>query len=70
VVEQEQDWLVERFEEHRPRLRAVAYWMLGLREAAVHGRAVPCPRRQDRRDGLYRRRRAPGPDRADAPRRL
>ena len=25
----ERDWLVERFEEHRPRLRAVAYRMLG-----------------------------------------
>ncbi|HXI20250.1 MAG TPA: sigma-70 family RNA polymerase sigma factor, partial [Gemmatimonadales bacterium] len=25
----EQDWLAERFEEHRPRLRAVAYRMLG-----------------------------------------
>jgi RNA polymerase sigma factor (sigma-70 family) len=26
---EERDWLVERFEEHRPRLRAVAYRMLG-----------------------------------------
>src|SRR4051812_16020355 len=26
---QERDWLAERFEEHRPRLRAVAYRMLG-----------------------------------------
>ena len=25
----EHDWLAERFEEHRPRLRAVAYRMLG-----------------------------------------
>src|SRR5919197_5031223 len=25
----ERDWLAERFEEHRPRLRAVAYRMLG-----------------------------------------
>jgi RNA polymerase sigma factor (sigma-70 family) len=25
----ERDWLIERFEEHRPRLRAVAYRMLG-----------------------------------------
>src|SRR3712207_1599073 len=25
----ERDWLVERFEEHRPRLRGVAYRMLG-----------------------------------------
>ena len=25
----EQEWLVERFEEHRTRLRAVAYRMLG-----------------------------------------
>ncbi len=25
----EPDWLAERFEEHRPRLRAVAYRMLG-----------------------------------------
>jgi len=25
----EQDWLAERFEEHRTRLRAVAYRMLG-----------------------------------------
>ena len=25
----ERDWLVERFEEHRPHLRAVAYRMLG-----------------------------------------
>src|SRR3954462_6671812 len=25
----EQDWLARRFEEHRPRLRAVAYRMLG-----------------------------------------
>ena len=25
----EQDWLALRFEEHRPRLRAVAYRMLG-----------------------------------------
>jgi DNA-directed RNA polymerase specialized sigma24 family protein len=25
----EQEWLAERFEEHRPRLRAVAYRMLG-----------------------------------------
>jgi hypothetical protein len=23
------EWLAERFEEHRARLRAVAYWMLG-----------------------------------------
>src|ERR687892_647991 len=26
---EERDWLAERFEEHRPRLRAVAYRMLG-----------------------------------------
>jgi DNA-directed RNA polymerase specialized sigma24 family protein len=25
----ERDWLAERFEEHRPELRAVAYRMLG-----------------------------------------
>jgi len=25
----ERDWLVERFEKHRPHLRAVAYRMLG-----------------------------------------
>ena len=25
----QQDWLTERFEEHRPRLRGVAYRMLG-----------------------------------------
>ena len=25
----ERDWLAERFQEHRPRLRAVAYRMLG-----------------------------------------
>jgi DNA-directed RNA polymerase specialized sigma24 family protein len=25
----ERDWLVERFEEHRPHVRAVAYRMLG-----------------------------------------
>src|SRR5262245_37907916 len=25
----EQDWLAERFEQHRPRLRAVSYRMLG-----------------------------------------
>jgi len=25
----ERDWLADRFEEHRPRLRAVAYRMLG-----------------------------------------
>ena len=25
----EQEWLAERFQEHRPRLRAVAYRMLG-----------------------------------------
>jgi RNA polymerase sigma-70 factor (ECF subfamily) len=28
-MDQERDWLAERFEEHRPRLRAVAYRMLG-----------------------------------------
>ena len=27
----EHDWLAQRFEEHRPRLRAVAYRMLGSR---------------------------------------
>jgi DNA-directed RNA polymerase specialized sigma24 family protein len=26
---EERDWLAERFEEHRPRLKAVAYRMLG-----------------------------------------
>jgi len=30
----ERDWLAERFEEHRPRLRAVAYRMLGSRSEA------------------------------------
>jgi RNA polymerase sigma-70 factor (ECF subfamily) len=30
----ERDWLAERFEEHRPRLRAVAYRMLGSRTEA------------------------------------
>ena len=28
-MDEERDWLAERFEEHRPRLRAVAYRMLG-----------------------------------------
>jgi DNA-directed RNA polymerase specialized sigma24 family protein len=30
----ERDWLAERFEEHRPQLRAVAYRMLGSRSEA------------------------------------
>src|SRR5918911_551940 len=30
----EQDWLVERFEEHRPHLRSVAYRMLGSQTEA------------------------------------
>jgi len=30
----ERDWLTERFEEHRPRLRAVAYRILGSRSEA------------------------------------
>jgi DNA-directed RNA polymerase specialized sigma24 family protein len=30
----ERDWLAERFEEHRPHLRAVAYRMLGSLEEA------------------------------------
>src|SRR5215212_55562 len=25
----EHDWLTQQFQEHRPRLRALAYWMLG-----------------------------------------
>jgi RNA polymerase sigma factor (sigma-70 family) len=29
VTEEERDWLAERFEEHRPHLRAVGYRMLG-----------------------------------------
>jgi RNA polymerase sigma-70 factor, ECF subfamily len=29
VTKQQQDWLAERFEEHRPHLRAVSYRMLG-----------------------------------------
>src|ERR1044071_260877 len=29
AVMDERDWLAERFQEHRPRLRAVAYRMLG-----------------------------------------
>jgi DNA-directed RNA polymerase specialized sigma24 family protein len=29
VTEDEQEWLAQRFEEHRGRLRAVAYRMLG-----------------------------------------
>ena len=47
----DQDWLAERFEEQRPRLRAVAYRMLGslddaddaVQEAWV-GAARPAPR--------------------------
>ena len=32
----ERDWLAERFQAHRPRLRAVAYRMLGsLSEASI-----------------------------------
>jgi DNA-directed RNA polymerase specialized sigma24 family protein len=29
LTEQDRDWVVERFEEHRTHLRAVAYRMLG-----------------------------------------
>jgi hypothetical protein len=28
-IDDERDWLAERFQQHRPRLRAVAYRMLG-----------------------------------------
>jgi RNA polymerase sigma-70 factor, ECF subfamily len=34
----DQEWLAERFEEHRPHLRAVAYRMLGSLTEAASGR--------------------------------
>ena len=47
VTEDEQEWLAERFEEHRTRLRAVAYRMLGsLSEADDAVNAVKCRRRR------------------------
>jgi hypothetical protein len=47
----DQEWLAERFEEHRPHLRAVAYRMLGSLTEAASGRwstpSWPRPARGD-----------------------
>jgi DNA-directed RNA polymerase specialized sigma24 family protein len=45
----EQGWLTERFEENRPRLRGVAYRMLGSLTARGRADSTPTPQKRQNR---------------------